>query len=517
MLKPAYARLVSIIFHSRASLVLSLCLVMGALTLAIIPVTRGERIARTQNATASAALRSTSLLKSAPPNKRGASAATTAAAMLEPAAASACVMPGIVVQTDASGDELGDPTTSQLDLTSVSIAEPYLAADDQSITCTVKVNNLTGGPQTNSTWAVYMNVADTNGTARTMFVDMNTVDSGTGTVGYNYGYDDGNSTTSQGAGSVIAGSFNEDGTIILKLNTASILSFNDITGAHQFDIDLRSAGKHLTAIQGSTQVFVGALGEGGSQTIDATESGTGTYTTVGNASCNTGGTPTPTPSATPTATPISTPPPTGNTPQYTNYYAPAGVADSWGEPSIGSNWINGNVMFFGGLNSYALRIRFDDNVSPAQATWVQTPLLSDTLPRIIGGDPILVTDKDTGRTFVSQLQGLTPSANMDITDDDGASYKPTAGFGIGAGVDHQTIGVGPYHAPLPSGVVYQNAVYYCSQEGVNSSGTGAANCALSVNGGLSFGPAVPVYAFSALNGCSPLHGHAKIAPDGTVY
>ena len=71
--------------------------------------------------------------------------------MLEPAAASACVVPGIVVQTDASGDEFGDPTTSQLDLTSVSIAEPYTAADDQSITFTVNVNNLTGGPQTNST------------------------------------------------------------------------------------------------------------------------------------------------------------------------------------------------------------------------------------------------------------------------------------------------------------------------------------------------------------------------------
>src|SRR5437763_5874556 len=265
MLKPAYARLVSIIFHSRASLALSLCLVMGALTLAIIPVTGGERTVRTQNVTATAASKSASFLKSNAPNKLGASAAT-AAAMLEPAAASACVMPGIVVQTDASGDELGDPTTSQLDLTSVSIAEPYLAADDQSITFTVNVNNLTGGPQINSNWAVNMNVTDTNGTARTMFVDMNTIDSGTGTAGYNYGYDDGNSTTSQGAGSVIAGSFNEDGTIILKLNTASILSFNDITGAHQFDIDLRGAGKHLTAIQGSTQLFIGALGDGGSLT-----------------------------------------------------------------------------------------------------------------------------------------------------------------------------------------------------------------------------------------------------------
>src|SRR3989440_1345708 len=263
MLKPAYARLVTIIFHSRASLALALCLVIGALTLAIIPVSRGERVARIQNATTATASKSASFLKSNALGKRDALAAN-AAEMLQPAAASACVMPGIVVQTDGSADELGDPTTSQLDLTSVSIAEPYTSADDQSITFTVKVNNLTGGPQINSNWAVNMNVTDTNGTARTMFVDMNTIDSGTGTVGYNYGYDDGNGTTSQGAGSVITGSFNENGTIILKLSTANILSFNDITGAHQFDIDLRGAGKHLTAIQGSTQLFVGALGNGGS-------------------------------------------------------------------------------------------------------------------------------------------------------------------------------------------------------------------------------------------------------------
>ena len=117
-------------------------------------------------------------------------------------------------------------------------------------------------------------------------------------------------------------------------------------------------------------------------------------------------------------------------------------------------------MFFGGLSNYALRIGFDDTASPAIATWTQLPLVSNAaVPRVVGGDPILVTDKDTGRTFVSQLQALTPTATMDITDDDGATFKPTAGFGIGSGVDHQTIGVGPFHTPLPSGVVYKNAVY----------------------------------------------------------
>jgi len=163
-------------------------------------------------------------------------------------------------------------------------------------------------------------------------------------------------------------------------------------------------------------------------------------------------------------------PPT--TPRYTNYYPPAGVAESWGEPSIGVNWNTGNVMTYGGLSTYALRATFNDNVSPASVNWTQTPLLTASLPRA-AGDPILVTDKDTGRTFVSQLQGLTPSATMDYTDDDGATYVPTLGFGIGAGIDHQTIGVGPFHAPLPAGAVYRNAVYYCAQEGVNSGGTGA--------------------------------------------
>ncbi len=521
MLKPTYRRLVSIIFRSRASVVASFCLLIGSLALAVIPVTRGEKSSpATPMTTASNTTSSFGNLLQ--PGKLHGGFASGVRTLTNPALvsdmSSACTVPGVTVQTDDSGDETGAPTTSQLDVTSVSIAEPFTTAADQSLTFTIKVDNLSGGPQTNSTWAVYLNVNDTTGTARTIFFDMNTVDSGTGTVGYNYGYDSGNNTTSQGAGSVINGAYAADGTITLKVNTASNLSFNDITGAHQFDVNLSGAGKPLTAIQGSTQLFIGALGNGGSLTADTTSQGSGTYTTIGNAACQGGGNPSPTPTPSPSAsaTPTATPPPSGNTPQYTNYYAPDGLADSWGEPSIGANWLTGKVLFYGGLNNYALRIGFNDSVSPAQATWDSTSLLTAGAPRV-AGDPILVTDRETGRTFVSQLMGLTPSQTMDVTDDDGATYVPTAGFGIGSGIDHQTLGVGPFHTPLPSGAVYKNAVYYCSQEGVNSGGTGAANCALSVNGGLSFGPAVPVYVFSAVNGCSPLHGHAKIGPDGTVY
>src|ERR1041385_1566888 len=51
MLKPAYTRLVSIVFRSRASLMISLCLLIGSLALAIIPITRGERIQSNQTIT----------------------------------------------------------------------------------------------------------------------------------------------------------------------------------------------------------------------------------------------------------------------------------------------------------------------------------------------------------------------------------------------------------------------------------------------------------------------------------
>src|SRR5262249_39412327 len=152
--------------------------------------------------------------------------------------------------------QLSAPANTQLDLTRLQIAEPYTNDSDQSITFTLKAANLTGGPQTNSTWAIYLNVPDTSGTSRIVFFDMNTVDSVNGTVGYNYGYDDGsNNTTSQGAGSVITGSWSEDGTIVLKVSTANVLVFNDVTGAHQFDVDLRAPGKTFTTIQGQTSFF----------------------------------------------------------------------------------------------------------------------------------------------------------------------------------------------------------------------------------------------------------------------
>jgi PKD repeat protein len=222
---------------------------------------------------------------------------------------------------------------------------------------------------------------------------------------------------------------------------------------------------------------------------------------------------TPTPTATPT--PSATPTPPAGVPQYINYYPPAGVAEDFGEPSIGANWKSGKIMFFGGFSPYALRVGFNDSTSPATVSWDQTQLRLAG-PQRVAGDPILFTDRVTGRTFVSQLFGLTPFNGMDMTDDDGANYLPSQGSGIGSGIDHQTIASGPFHTPIPTGATYSHAVCYCAQDGLNSNDTGIANCAMSIDGGLTFGPAVPVYALS-YNECFPLHGHMKIAPDGTAY
>lgn len=173
------------------------------------------------------------------------------------------------------------------------------------------------------------------------------------------------------------------------------------------------------------------------------------------------------------------------------------------EPNIGVNWKTGNVMFQALLQT--LRVRFDDQACAQTPPSVWTDVSPPTA--VNSFDPILFTDHDTGRTFVSHLL-LNPLASASaFTDTDGTSWTPSQGAGAGSGVDHQTMGGGP-HATLPAGALYKNAVYYCAQD------IAFANCALSLDGGITFGPAIPMY---DLQTCAGLHGHVKVGPDGTVY
>lgn len=197
-----------------------------------------------------------------------------------------------------------------------------------------------------------------------------------------------------------------------------------------------------------------------------------------------------------------------NAPRFFNYPAPNGLGDDAGEPSIGVNWKTGSVNYYGGFLSYMLTVNFDDNVSPARTTWANKNLFLAATPRALG-DPILFTDRETGRTFVSQLEGGTKQNTMDYTDDDGESFQQSVGSGINSGVDHQTLGGGPFAAPLAgSDPLSPHALQYCAQDVAD------ANCALSLDGGRTFGPAIPIW---TRNQCRGIHGHVKVAPDGTVY
>src|SRR5258706_315673 len=179
-----------------------------------------------------------------------------------------------------------------------------------------------------------------------------------------------------------------------------------------------------------------------------------------------------------------------------------GRAIEAGEPSMGVNTTSGNVF----LQSYATTFRVQFTVScptsPA-STWTAT---QSAITGQTSLDPILYTDQSTGRTFVSQL--LLAGSALAFTDDDGTTWLPSHGSGIGSGIDHQTLCGGPFHRPLLGGVLYPTAVYYCSHD------IALANCAISLDGGLTFGPAVPIYTSQQ---CGGLHGHLKVGPDGTAY
>jgi hypothetical protein len=196
-------------------------------------------------------------------------------------------------------------------------------------------------------------------------------------------------------------------------------------------------------------------------------------------------------------------------PTYAVYSPPTGVGASAGEPSIGVDERTGAVMYIASLQT--LKVQFDDTATPATAAWQD---VSATQTSLVSFDPILYTDQKLGRTYVSQLLPTTVSL-MAYTDDDGATWHPSQGAGIASGVDHQTVGGGPFARgslpltlPLSPPQLYSHAIYYCSQD------IALASCAVSLDGGTTFGPAVPIY---NLTQCSGLHGHIKVAPDGTAY
>ncbi len=206
------------------------------------------------------------------------------------------------------------------------------------------------------------------------------------------------------------------------------------------------------------------------------------------------------------------PPPAPGAPTFVNYPAPDNIvpalgsttsgAHGAGEPSIGVDWNTGKAFIEAG--NHTLRVTFNDSVNPATASWEdkRSPFARVSL------DPILFTDD-------GHFGGTS------FTDDDGNNWLPTQGSGQPAGVDHQTVGGGPYASPAPlTRTSYPHAIYYCSQD------IATAFCSRSDDGGLTFGAGIPMYFFTTVNGvdrpvapgtCGGLHGHVRVSPDGTTY
>ena len=206
-------------------------------------------------------------------------------------------------------------------------------------------------------------------------------------------------------------------------------------------------------------------------------------------------------------------------PTFTNYYAPPGFTaprvsancttgalncDLTGEPSIGVDYATGKVMMQQWLTT--ARLSFNDRQSPPGITWED---VSSPLTQQASLDAILFTDNQTKRTFTSQLAASGGSITV-FSDDDGQTWLPSQGGGQPAGPDHQTIGGGPYPAAVsPLSAAYPHVFYYCSQ------GVAAEICAPSFDGGVTYQNSQKIFDASQ---CLPgLHGHVKVAPNGTAY
>jgi hypothetical protein len=208
-------------------------------------------------------------------------------------------------------------------------------------------------------------------------------------------------------------------------------------------------------------------------------------------------------------------------PRYQTFYAPANTSaePGSGEFNIGFDPITHRILT---MNTGPIwRLTPPEILVPARPECCDALWEDKSNPTTNNGlDPILWTDQKTGRTFSSNS---TAGANVvyGYTDaatpfNDGDVWVPIAISPPNGGVDHQTIGSGPYPAALSALSTPQNQgeyVLYVSQDLVGSQAQRSDDL------GASYGPAVPATGpgVSSSQGCGGLHGHVHVAPDGTAW
>jgi hypothetical protein len=184
-----------------------------------------------------------------------------------------------------------------------------------------------------------------------------------------------------------------------------------------------------------------------------------------------------------------------------------GMADRAGEPTLGIDPRTGAVMFQ--AKQQTVRVTGFDSKGKGTSVWQDA---TQTLAGLQTSDPMIYTDPDTGRTWVNQLM-VQGCSLQTFTDDDGKTWTQSAvGCGAGIAFDHQTIVTGKRTegSLMPPTAGYPNYLYYCTND------VGAADCATSIDGGLTYLPAIPVYGPDS--DCATIFGHLKTSPrDGTLY
>ncbi|MCA1840088.1 MAG: hypothetical protein LC723_07140, partial [Actinobacteria bacterium] len=192
-------------------------------------------------------------------------------------------------------------------------------------------------------------------------------------------------------------------------------------------------------------------------------------------------------------------------PSYTNYPAPpasfttpAGPGGltfthsaKAGEPTIGVDRRTGATIYQGGLYTYKVSW---SGTTPPVATWSDISPPAALVAYRKSSDAFMYVDPETGRAFVTQLNG--DCSVMDYTSNDGATWTHSVlGCGIGSGFDHQSLVGGRYANPAPAhGADYPNNLYYCAQQ------EAGAGCARSDDGGNTFGVASQMYTtFGSVN------------------
>lgn len=406
-----------------------------------------------------------------------------------------CEVPGPAVISDADNDHTAPNGEQAYDIRSLSIAEQNFS-DGKKLYFTLKVDSLAQFPAASSRWIVPFTGADGKFyyLRMTRFADSNE-------PVFEYGTTAAASTTSTtGPGCFTttgqitasldpASNYKPDGTITLVVSAANLGGLQD--------------GQSLSGITARAQALNGTSIICGAGTNYDTASAPAPYTVAN--SCPL----------------IQAPPqalPSGPPPRFYDFQSPEGLADSAGEPTIGYNPRTKNAMFIAGTE--VDRITFAENSQARDAAGNPLPEACEAQwqDKSYDGavntlDPILETEQTTGRTFQSSLSGA--NSIFAFSDDDGDTWIPGQAGPPNGGVDHQTVGVGPW-APgaKPPSATVNYAVYYCSQSVV------AAFCARSDNGGLSFGPGIAFRdsATDCDNAIGGLHGHVQVARnDGTVY